>query len=203
MSVRENTGHVNPPKNKRLYIFDNAYAHANYTYIVLKPRFVALSLFFFEQFKHFVFIYTLKSMELYTYIFLKVRKGVWLTNWGLWDEPSSLKLVQNGWRARRADWCGAFLVLRRWAWLRIAIERPEIGWFESPVGAWASLSACPGVGHKKRQVWGLKAVCSRTSKALNSITSIIHTVTIMFFLCYPSTFSENCPSLSTYYYSFL
>lgn len=43
-------------------------------------------------------------------------------------------------------------MVRGWAWVRTDLERQEIGWFESPVGAWASLSACPGVGHKKRQV---------------------------------------------------
>jgi len=60
--------------------------------------------------------------------------------------------------------------------VRTAIRRQESGWFESPVGVWASLSAYPGVGHKK-QVRGLKAICSQISAEFNFITNIIHTVT--------------------------
>lgn len=131
-----------------------------------------------------------KYKIIYIYIFWRYKKVYYLhIIWGLWDEQSSLRLVQNGCREQVKHTGLGLLLWLRVGQVRTAIRRQERGWFESPVGVWASLSAYPGVGHKK-QVRGLKAICSQIPAEFNSLsqTSFTQSPNVLF-QCYHSIFS--------------
>lgn len=108
------------------------------------------------------------------------EKVYYLRNWGLWERPGQLSQAGPKWleRVREGDWPG-FLLWLGPGWVFPRAHRKGLLRSGSLANAQgesiqASLSACPGVEHKGKKGWVLKALSSQISKSEGRL----HRVTI-------------------------